>query len=111
MRPYISEILAKLAQLPHPGQRRELLKVLMFFEPQEMDMGILFNLSYSLFTNPDESLANIVHSMQILYNISQIETELKPELLSTIELMLPQSKAGFKSRGGKLAKKLRKQIG
>jgi len=49
--------------------------------------------------------------MQVLYNISEKEPELKPEILALIENEMENHfSAGILSRGGKLADKLRKQI-
>jgi hypothetical protein len=49
--------------------------------------------------------------MQILYNISEIETDLKAELLAVVEHEMEyHSTAGILSRGSKLANKLRNQI-
>jgi hypothetical protein len=49
--------------------------------------------------------------MQILFNISETEVGLKPEVLAIIELeMENHPSAGIVSRGRKLTKKLIKQI-
>ena len=59
--------------------------------------------------NPKEALAIKVHSMQIMYNISETEKDLKPELASIIEYQYDLNSVGFKSRADKLLKKLYKQ--
>jgi len=62
-------------------------------------------------TSAKEPPAIRVHAMQILYNISEIERDFKPELLAIIEHELEyHSTAGISSRGLKIVKKLRKQI-
>ena len=63
------------------------------------------------FTSAKEPIANRVHAMQILYNISDEEPELKPELLEIIQHEIEYHPTpGIRSRGTKLAKKLQKQI-
>jgi hypothetical protein len=61
-------------------------------------------------TSAKEPLAVRVHAMQILYNISEKEPDLKPEILAIFEhVMENHSSPGIISRGKKLVQKLRKQ--
>ena len=48
--------------------------------------------------------------MQVLYNVCQKEPDLANELKIVIEEFLPHGTAGFKSRGGKILKKLNKLL-
>ena len=57
-----------------------------------------------------ETAAIKVHAMQILYNISQKEPGLKPELISAIELAIQEGTTGVKNRGQRMLKKLRKEV-
>jgi hypothetical protein len=104
---YIAEITELLPKLPIDGQKREILKVILLYEMKDLNISILLNTCFDFLSNPNESLAVQVHSMQLLYNISLIEPDIKTELISTIEFMMPISSIGFKSRGNKLLKKLR----
>ena len=48
--------------------------------------------------------------MEIIYKISQLYPEIKNELISTVENMMPRSSFGIKSRGRKLLKKLYREV-
>ena len=49
-----------------------------------------------------------VHCLQIFYNITDEESDLKPELIQIIEDSYEFNSAGYKSRASKLMKLLRK---
>lgn len=106
-RPYIHKITEQLPHFPFDGQKREMLKVLMLFDVQDLDMGKLVGLCFEMMMSPKESLAVNVHAMQMIFNISEIETELKAELKQAIEFLLPEAKAGMISRGTKLLRKMK----
>jgi hypothetical protein len=57
-----------------------------------------------------EAAAIKVHAMQILYDISQKEPDLKPEVISAIELAIQEGTTGVKNRGRRMLKKLYKEI-
>ena len=107
MVPYIQQIIELLPQFRFDGQKRELLKVLMLFDLKDLDTGRILNVCYDFLSNPNESLAVRVHSMQMIFNISELEPELKSELKSTILFHYQESSAGFQSRANKLLKKMK----
>lgn len=106
---YISEITDLVPTLPYDGQKRELLKVILLYEMKDINISSLINTCFDFLIYPNESLAVKVHSMQILYYISEIEPAIKDELISTIEFVMPYNSIGFKIRGVKLLRKLREQ--
>jgi len=106
MRPYIDKIIKGLLQYKHDGQKREMLKVLQLFDIESLEMGKLLDICYSFLINPKESLAVRVHAMQIIFNISEIEPDLKPELKSTLLFYMPNTSPGFKGRANKLLKEM-----
>ena len=107
MRKYIDRIIEDLPNYKFDGQKREMMKVLLLFDIKEIEIGHLLNTCYSFLISPKESLAVRVHAMQIIFNISEIEPELKPELKSTLLFHIQESSAGFKSRANKLLKAMR----
>jgi hypothetical protein len=60
---------------------------------------------------PECPAAVKMFSMNILYNISEAEPDLKPELAAVIEDQLPKGTPGLKNSGQKMLKKLYRQIG
>lgn len=109
--PYLPAIIEKLKTEENASKRRHWLKLISMNSIQKKYFGYLFDYCIGVFTSAKEAIAVRVHAMQILYNISEYETDLKPEVLEIIEHELEyHSTAGIRSRGRKLAKKLSDQI-
>jgi len=111
IQPYIGEITERLKEEKHLGRRRHFLKLISLNKIPELHFGFLVDHCMNTFTSAKEPIANRVHAMQILYNISDEEPGLKPELLEIIQHEIEYHPTpGIRSRGTKLAKKLQKQI-
>ncbi|MDB4582185.1 hypothetical protein N9164_03465 [Draconibacterium sp.] len=109
--PFLPEIVAQLKVERSTSKKRHFLKLISMNEIVEDHFGFLIDYCLQALTSAKEPPAVRVHAMQILYNISETETDLKPEILAVIEHELEyHSTAGILSRGSKLAKRLRKQI-
>lgn len=109
--PYLPSITEKLKIEDNSSKRRHWLKLISMHVVDESYFGFLFDYCIQTFTSAKEAIAVRVHAMQILYNISEIEPDLKSEVLEIIEHELEyHSTAGIRSRGGKLIKKLNAQI-
>lgn len=109
--PYLPTIIEKLKTEKNASKRRHWLKLISMNKINKVYFGFLFDYCIKTFTSAKEAIAVRVHAMQILYNISEEEPDLKPELLEIIRHeLLYHSSAGIRSRGSKLAKKLGKQI-
>lgn len=109
--PYLPEIIEKLEIEDNASKRRHWLKLISMNPVDESHFGFLFDYCIKTFTSAKEAIAVRVHAMQILYNISEREPDLKPEVLEIIEHELEyHSTAGIRSRGVKLVKKLHAQI-
>jgi len=109
--PYINEIIQQLQIEKHSGKKRHFLRQISLNKIPKKHFGFLFEYCLNGLTSAKEPTAVRVHAMQILFNISQIEADLKPEILSVIEHEMEyHSTAGILSRGSKLVKKLRNQI-
>jgi len=104
---YLNEITDLLPNFPYDGQKREMLKIILLYKMKDVNISSLLNTCFDFLINPHESLAVKVHSMQILYHIYEVEPEIKAELISTIEFVMPDSSIGFKVRGNKLLRLLK----
>ena len=109
--PYLNDIIVQLKDEKNNGKKRHFLKLISLNNIETKHHGFLVEYCINAFTSAKEAIAVRVHAMQILFNISEKETELKPEILAIIEHEMEyHSTAGILSRGSKLAKKLHKQI-
>lgn len=109
--PFLEPIIQKLETENNTSKKRHFLKLISMNEIPEQHFGFLVDFCLKALTSDKEPPAVRVHAMQILYNISEIEPDLKPEILAIIEHEIEfHSTAGIISRGTKLAKKLHIQI-
>ena len=102
---FIPILLEALPKNVHAAVPRNVFRILSFADIPEKYEGQILDLGYQYFLNPSEAIASRVFALQVLYNISQKYEELKPELLSAIELIESPS-AGMISRMRRLKKKL-----
>jgi len=111
LQPYIPMLIGQLRTEKNASKRRHWLKLISMNALPEEHIGFLFDYCIEIFTSGSEAVAVRVHAMQILYNISELEPDLKPEVLQLIEQEMEfHPTAGIRSRGKKLATKLFKQI-
>jgi hypothetical protein len=111
LNPFLNEMIEQVKIEQSHSKKRHFLKLISQNELPPDQQGFMFDFCLKTFTSAKEDLAVRVHAMQILYNISEKEPELKPEILTLIEYeMENHSSAGILSRGKKLADKLRNQI-
>jgi hypothetical protein len=107
--PHISTLIENLSKHDHPGTTRCALRTLAQVDIPEEYQGFVFNFACECIENKKIPAAVKVFGLQILYNISQYEPDLKPEVILFIENYLDINSAGFANRGNKLLKKLRKE--
>lgn len=109
--PFITDMIQQIKKEQNVGKKRHFLKLISMGNIPSEEQGFLFDYCLKAFCSEKEPLAVRVHAMQIIYNISETETGLKPEVLAIIEHeMENHASAGIVSRGRKLARKLREQI-
>lgn len=106
VRPYVNKIIHSFSTFVFDGQKRSGLKILQMFTPVEYDYAVVLNFCYDLLLSNSEAVAVRSFAMQIVYDIAQIEPDLKPELRQTLELILPECQKGMKSKARKLLSKL-----
>jgi hypothetical protein len=109
--PYLEKIIKQLETENNSSKKRHFLKMISMNKIHEKHFGFLLDYCLNTMGNNNEPPAVRVHAMQILFNISEKETGLKPEILACIEHEMEfHTTAGISSRGSKLAQKLQKQI-
>ena len=109
--PFLNEMIEQLKIEKSESKKRHFLKLISMNDLPPDQQGFMTDFCINVFTSAKEPVAVRVHAMQVLYNISEKEPDLKPEILNIIEHEMENHySAGILSRGGKLADKLRKQI-
>ncbi len=109
--PYLPVIIEKLKTENNASKKRHWLKLISMNRVDKPYFAFLFDYCIGIFTSGKEAVAVRVHAMQILFNISESEPDLKPEIVEIIEQEIEHHPtAGIRSRGTKLVKKLRQQI-
>lgn len=107
LKPYVSELIDKLPGLKSSSLKRHFTRMLLSQEIPEHLLGSLIDVLYYLLS-PEEAIAVRANALQLLYNISMIEPDLKPELISVIEGILEEELTpGMNSKGRNLLKALR----
>ena len=110
LQPYLEKIILKLKTEKNDSKKRHFLKLVSMNQVPEKHYGFLVDYCFNALSS-ELPPAVRVHAMQILYNISEVEKDLKPELAQVIEQEIEyRSTAGIRSRGKKLLNKLRKEI-
>jgi len=108
--PYLNELIEALPSFNPPGLTRSLLRYLAKSEVPSNKIGELFEYCFTLFNDKKQPVAIRMFAMQILYNISEKEPDLKAELILVFESHLIEASPGVTSRGKKLLKKLKNEI-
>jgi len=108
LQPFLCDIIKQVKIEKSEGKKRHFLKLISMNDLQKEQQGHLFDFCLKTFTSAKAAVAVRVHAMQILFNITLSEPELRQEILSVIEYEIENHpSAGIVSRGNKLIKKLR----
>ncbi len=110
MRQHLNEIVELLPSFKHNGQKREMMKVIQLFDARDIEMGTLIDICFEYLLSPKEALAVRVHAMQIIFDISEYEPDLKPELRGALEILAQETSPAIKGRSRMILKKLNKSI-
>ncbi len=110
LEPYLGKVIDFLQKTTDSSKKREFLKLVSYYSVPEEKEALMLGYCIRHFTSASEPVAVRVHAMQILFNISEREPDLKNELIQLIEHEIEyHSSAGIKSRGNKLLRKLYRQ--
>jgi hypothetical protein len=106
----IDLIIPRLSSFSHDGMKRPSMRMLTRVDLTEVQMDSLVNLCFEWLTNPKESVSVKVYSMELLYQFSHKEPDLRKELADSIEWRFQEETPGFRNRGGKILKKLYREM-
>lgn len=105
------KIMPHIEKFKNEPVQRNLFRILAMLETyKEEHIPALLDLAFEYMLAPAKAVAVKVHCMQVLYNISQVEIDIKQELIYAIEEEMPKNSIGFKSRGSRIIKKLQREI-
>ena len=112
VRPYLAEIVEKMPTLHDQSVIRNFLHVFDDFtdDLSEDDLAVLLKLCFDFIEDISQTIAIRTYSLKLLYLISQRVPEIKPEMISIIQLHLPESDPGFYSQATKILRKLNREI-
>ena len=103
----IEKIISGLISTNITSLKRHFTRILCRYQIPEEHLGVLVNRCYELLA-PAEPAAVRVFAMQLLFNMSQQQRDLKGELICVIETLMEEGgTAGFVNRAGKLLRLLR----
>lgn len=104
--PHFTRMVEQFDHFNHDGLKRSTLRMLNRHEfPEEVE-GILIKKCFDWLLDARESVSVKVYSMDILYRLSNKETDIKKELMDTIEWRMDEGTAGFKSHAKKILRQL-----
>jgi hypothetical protein len=108
--PRLPDIIALLQQETSNSVKRCLLNLLTLNPPPGELSGLLFDICFDILEYPSAEIAHKAYAMTILYNISELEPELKPELVDLLESQAEDESAGVNARCRILLKKLYRDL-
>lgn len=100
------QLIEMLESFCHEGLLRHSLRILARYHIPDSHQGKLINFCFDILLNQKSSIASKAWSMEILYDFSLKEPEIKPELIAAIEFQRETTSAGIKNKIGKMLKKL-----
>lgn len=106
IRPNIKPILMNLKTLVNVAVIRNMVRLLQYVDIPDDLLGLSTDVFFDLLSS-DMPVAIKVHAISNLYKICEKEPSLKNELKVMIEDQMPYQSAAFKSKGGKILKKLK----
>jgi hypothetical protein len=110
--PFLDEMIRRLPEFKIDGVKRGFLRFLVRNKPRISPnlRGYLVETCFDFLASQSSSIAIMYYSILILYDISQRERSIKPELLGLIEEGILRNRFGDGSALIKLRKKLYKEI-
>lgn len=111
LQPFLDKMIEQLKIEKSESKKRHFLKLISMNDLPFNQLGFLTDFCIAVFTSAKEPVAVRVHAMQVLFNISEKQPELKHEILLIIEHEMENHySAGILSRGKKITQKIRNQI-
>lgn len=107
---YVGSIAARLPYMHHPAEARAATKILARSPLPQESLGDLLILLFEWLEDPQVPIAIRCNAMQVLYNITEKEPDLKRELLLVIQGQMAEGGPGVLSRGKRLSARLQADI-
>ena len=108
--PLLTELTETFPEFTHDGLKRHSLRIIARSPFPKEKLGELASICFDWLTLRGESVATKMYCMEILYRISELEPELKPELADSIRLQMIEGTPGIRSSGKRILKKLSLEI-
>lgn len=105
-----AEIADILPGITSHGVRRCLLSLISRMPVPEEQSGFLFDFCYTVLESPGWEIGHKVHAMTILYNISESQQELKPELIALFESLLEDESSAIIARSRNILSRLYRDL-
>jgi hypothetical protein len=105
-------VLLKKMQEPgvHDAVKRNVVRMLSCIDLPKSLLGSVTSLCFDYLNAVDTPIAVRVHSMSVLQRVAEIEPDLKHELQTAIELMLPYVGPALQARGKIVLKQLKRGL-
>ena len=108
--PLLNELIETIPAFSHDALKRHSLRILARSPLPAEKLGELATTCFNLLMLRNESVAAKMYCMEILYRISEMEPELKPELSDSISFQMVEGTPGIRSCGNRLLKKLSREM-
>ena len=109
--PWIPALLKKMQEPGvHDALKRNVVGILQCCEIPKSQLGIIATLCFEYLNTPGTPVAIQANAMTVLQRISEREPDLKRELRTSIELMLPYGTGAICSRARKIMKQLDREV-
>ncbi len=105
---HLKAIIINMQGAVHVAVKRNTLRMLQRIDIPEELLGLTAELCFNSLHSGKESIAVKANAMTVLFNIVKKYPELKEELKISIEEQMPFGSTGFKNRGSKILKALKK---
>jgi hypothetical protein len=107
IKPWIPALLKKMQEPGvHDALKRNVVGILQCCEIPQSQLGAIATLCFEYLNTPGTPVAIQANAMSVLQRISEREPDLKRELRTSIELMLPYGAGAICSRARKIMKQL-----
>lgn len=105
---YIAEIITKLPEIKSHSIQRCLLSILTTANIPENKEAFLLDYTTEILTNTNSTVAALIYSTDIYYNIAKKEPELLNELAVMLEFLQPNATPGIASKARRIMKQIYK---
>jgi len=103
---YIPIIIIKLPDIKSVAIQRNLLYILAYSSIPEFYYGRLLDFTSRVLLDTNSSVASLIYSVDIFFNISKSEPDLLTELRLIIDFLIPNATAGVRSKCVKTLRKI-----